>query len=123
MYFGAYSERYIAVKRQRGIAITTARTVTQIDPIINGKKPNSPRKGCQEVENNNSDNGLMARIGLDLRYNPMAIRNTSSPEKIVKKNMNLPAILSFNSLIFCIISSIFFPIIYAHENATLQMLP
>lgn len=48
------------------MAIATATPVTQRVPMIKGKKPNSPLKGCHEFENSNSVKDLIARIGLDL---------------------------------------------------------
>ena len=73
--FGAYSERKIAVKRHSGIAIATATPVTHNVPIINGKNPNSPLKGCHEDEKSNSDIGFIIRMAFDLRNRPKAIIN------------------------------------------------
>ena len=48
------------------MAMAIATPVTQRVPMMKGKKPNSPFRGCQEVENNNSESGLRAKIDLDL---------------------------------------------------------
>ena len=72
--------------------------------IVVGKKPKSSFKGCQEVENNSSRSDLTAKIGRDLWYNPMAMRNTIKLERIVSRSMTLLAILSLSNLLLIILA-------------------
>lgn len=94
----------MAVIRDSGIAIATATPVTKRVPIIKGKKPNSPFRGCQDDEKSSSVKGFIDNTGLDLRYNPKAIKNTIRLEKIVNRSINLRASLFFNNLLLLILA-------------------
>jgi len=75
-----------------------ARAVTHRVPIMNGYKPNSPFRGCQEDERSNSLRGRVAKIGLDLWNKANAMMKTIRLEKIVANNMSLLARRFFNLL-------------------------
>jgi len=87
---------------ESGKAITTATPVTHSVPIINGEKPNCPRKGCHEVENSNSLKGFVSRIVLDLKYKPIIIANIMLLATTESNSINLEASLSFKTLFLSI---------------------
>ncbi len=85
--------------------MATATAVTQSVPAMKVKRPNSPLRGCHEVEKRSSERGLAESIGRDLTYSPTIIANTMSPETTVHARMLAPASLSFMSLIIASYSS------------------
>ena len=80
------------------MAIIIATTVTQRVPIMKGKRPNSPFRGCQEDEKSSVLNGWIDRIGFAFRKRPIAIRTTSKAEKTVADNIRRLARRSFSLL-------------------------
>ena len=58
------------VSKQTGPAINMDKTVTQMELIINGRKPNSPFIGRQLLENNKSTREWLPNIMDDLYKRP-----------------------------------------------------
>jgi hypothetical protein len=60
----------MAVSKHTGPAINMDKTVTQMELIINGRKPNSPFMGRQLLENNKSTSEWLPKIIVDLKRRP-----------------------------------------------------
>jgi hypothetical protein len=75
-----------------------ARAVTSRVPMIKGKKPNSPRMGCHEVENRRWERAVLARIGFDFMNKMMAIIKAMAFTKIRDSRIDTVAKLSLDLL-------------------------
>src|SRR4030042_6428415 len=92
--FGAYSDRYMAVSREMGTAMTMAMPVTHRVPMMKGSIPKSPLRGGHELENRISPRDLSLRMGHAFTHRPSAMRNTRNPDPRVIRSIVLLAILS-----------------------------
>ncbi len=77
----------MAVRIETGTARTRAVTVTQTVPEMNGRSPNSPRSGCQDVPKTRRDRGWTARMARDLRKSPRTMTRTRSPGRAASADM------------------------------------
>jgi len=97
----------MAVRNERGTEIITAVQVTHRVPIINGKNPNSPFKGCHESRKKRSARDFMARMYLDLWNKAKPIRMTSRMQNMAENHIMERARLSLNNLLLFILKSAF----------------
>ena len=85
-------------KRQSGIDIINASTVTKTELIINGKKPNCPSDGYQSSEKISVLNLCVLKRPVDLKTNPAPIASGINRQNTKQANIHLEETLSINLL-------------------------
>ena len=86
-----YSVIYTALSRQTGKTRTIVSAVTEMEPTINGRKPNFPCCGCQADENNRSLMGIVVRIGKAFIRMMASIRKAIPYNKKMENRITVPA--------------------------------
>ncbi len=85
-------------KRQSGIEIINANTVTQTELMIKGQKPNCPSDGYQSSEKINVLNLCVLKRPVDLKTKPAPIASGNKRQNIKQLNIHLEETLSINLL-------------------------
>ena len=85
-------------KRQSGIEIINAKTVTKTELTINAQKPNCPSEGYHSSEKINVLNLCVLNKPVDLKTRPVPIASGSSKQNIKQASIHLEEILSINFL-------------------------